>query len=112
MLSETDNSSKSIMDQCKSYLSYHIVLVLDDGSSVDGIIQGMDDSGINILAGEDMMVDEDKKSMNRQPPRGYNRFRRFRPRNYPYRRINRVGLMPYPIYPLFPPVPLPYPYPY
>lgn len=113
MLSEMESSYKSsrpIMDQCKSYLTYHVILVLDDGSSLDGIIQEVSDSGVHMLVGEDMMVDESKKTMMRQPPGGFNRFRRFRHRNFPFGRINRIGLVPYPIYPLFPPVPYPYPF--
>lgn len=99
-------SSKSIEEQCKCYLFYHVVLTLDDGSMVDGIIEETDGKNIRILIGEDMMEDEINMSRQMRQP---NRFRRFRPRHFPINRINRIGLFPYPIFPIYP---YPYPYPY
>lgn len=94
--------SKSVQEKCKCYLFYHVVLTMNDGSIIDGIIEEANDNNIKILVGEDMVPDN---NMNRQPSGG-NRFRRFRPRNYPANRINNVGLYPYPvpvpIYPIYP----------
>ena len=99
-------SSKSIEEQCKCYLFYHVVITLDDGSMVDGIIEEINGGNIRILIGQDMM--EDKMNSSRQIGQP-NRFRRFMPGSYPINRINRIGLLPYPILPIYP---FPYPYPY
>lgn len=104
-----DRNLDSIKDKCRCYMYYDAILILDDGSMVNGIIQEVDDMNVGILVGEDMQVDEE--DMNRQPNYGrnrHNRYRRFRRRNYPLGGINRVGLMPYPIYPVYPPFPYPY----
>ena len=103
--------SKTIKEQCKCYLFYHVILTLDDGSNVDGIIEEINGDEVKILIGEDMM--ENTMNMSRQPGTGSNRYRRFRPRNYPVNRIGNVGLLPYPPIPIIPPIyPNPYPYPY
>lgn len=98
---------KSVEEKCKCYLFYHVVLNLDDGSSIDGIIESIEGDEINILIGEDMM--EDKIDMSRSPYRAPNRYRRFRPRRYPINRVANIGLLPYPPIPIVPPI---YPYPY
>lgn len=103
--------SKTIKEQCKCYLFYHVILTLDDGSNVDGIIEEINGDEVKILIGEDMM--ENTMNMSRQPGTGSNRYRRFRPRNYPVNRIGNVGLLPYPPIPIIPPIyPIPYPYSY
>lgn len=103
--------SKTIKEQCKCYLFYHVILTLDDGSNVDGIIEEINGDEVKILIGEDMM--ENTMNMSRQPGTGSNRYRRFSPRNYPVNRIGNVGLLPYPPIPIIPPIyPIPYPYPY
>ena len=103
--------SKSVKEKCKCYLFYHVVLTLQDGSSVDGIIESVGEDSIKVLIGEDMV--EDTMNMSRQPRPRPNRFRRFGPRNYPINRINNIGLLPYPPIPIIPPIyPYPYPYPY
>ena len=94
--------SKTIKEQCKCYLYYHVILTLEDGSNVDGIIEEINGDNIKILIGEDMIENTD--GMNRGP--GSNRYRRFGPRNYPVNRINNIGLVPYPL--IIPPF---YPYP-
>ena len=107
----------SIKEECKTYLSYHAVLIMSDGSTCDGIIEGVDDDSdeIIVLAGEDVMIDDDGDNMSRQQPMGYqrpNRYRRFRRRKFPINRINRLNPLRYPIiYPIYP-YPYPYPYPF
>ncbi|CUO06885.1 hypothetical protein H8S10_07685 [Clostridium sp. NSJ-49] len=104
----------SIKEECKTYLSYHAVLIMSDGSTCDGIIEGVDDDSdeIIVLVGEDVVID-DGDNMSRQQPMGYkgpNRYRRFRRRKFPINRINRLDLLRYPfIYPVYP---YPYPYPF
>ena len=104
----------SIKEECKTYLSYHAVLIMDDGSTLDGIIEGVDDNSdeIVVLAGEDVVIDDNNAdNMSRQQPMGYNRpnrYRRFRRRRFPINRIIRLELLRYPfIYPIYP-----YPYPF
>ena len=103
--------SVSIRDKCKEYQSYHAVIIMDDGTTVDGIIENINGDEIIMLVGEDVLASENDQS--RQPPGGYNRpnrYRRFRCRNYPIRGINRIGLLPYPYIP--PVYTFPYGYPY
>lgn len=101
--------SVSIRDKCKEYQSYHTVIIMDDGTTVDGIIEDINGDEIIMLVGEDVLASENENNQLRQPPGGYNRpnrYRRFRRRNYPIGGINRIGLLPYPY---IPPV---YPYPF
>ncbi len=103
----------SIKEECKTYLTYHAVLIMKDGSTCDGIIEGVDDDDIIVLVGEDVVIDENEETNTRQQPMGYNRpnrYRRFRRRKFPMRGINRLELLRYPfIYPVYP---YPYPYPF
>lgn len=103
----------SIKEECKEYSSYHAVLTMNDGSTLDGVIEGLADDDIIMLVGEDVIIGGNGDNMTRQQPMGYNRpnrFRRFRRRRFPINRINRLELLRYPyILPLYP---YPYPYPY
>lgn len=105
----------SIKEECKTYLSYHAVLIMNDGSTCDGIIEGIDEDEIIVLVGEDVIVDDNGEDDNRQRPMGFNqsnRYRRFRRRRFPIRGINRMELLRYPfVYPVYP-YPYPYPYPF
>lgn len=127
---------ESIKNKCTCYLYYDAVLVMDDGRMVNGIIEKVDDENVGMLVAEGMEVDEENamnnmgsnmnnsmnnpmnmnSNMSRQPRPGFNRYRRYGRRNYPIGRINRVGLVPFPIVPpIYPPYPIypypPYPYP-
>lgn len=105
----------SIKEQCKTYLSYHAVLIMNDGSTCDGIIEGVDEDKIIVLVGEDVIIDDNGDTTSRQGPMGYNqpnRYRRFRRRGFPIDGVNRMELLRYPfIYPVYP-YPYPYPYPF
>ena len=105
----------SIKEQCKTYLSYHAVLIMNDGSTCDGIIEGVDEDKIIVLVGEDVIIDDNGDTTGRQRPMGYNqpnRYRRFRRRGFPIDGVNRMELLRYPfIYPVYP-YPYPYPYPF
>lgn len=99
-----------IKEQCMSCLSYHTIFTMDDGSTLDGIIDGIQGDNIILLVGEEIIVDENGNNMTRQRPMGFGpgRFRRFRRRGFPINRINRIRPIIYPfIYPIYP-----YPYPY
>lgn len=106
----------TVKEQCKCCLFYHAVLMMKDGTMMDGIIEEVNDDNIVILVGEDVVNDESEKDMKRQPPGGFNRpnrYRRFGPRRYPIGGIGGVGILPYPVVPpIYPPYPYPYPYPY
>ena len=101
----------SIKEECKTYLTYHAVLIMNDGSTCDGIIEGVDDDDIIVLVGEDVVID-DGDNMSRQQPMGYkgpNRYRRFRRRPFPINAIAALALLrypfivpPYPYYPYYP----------
>ncbi|MGL5379995.1 hypothetical protein [Clostridium sp.] len=104
-------NSRSIKEQYKTYISYHAVLIMNDGTTCDGIIEGIDGDEIIVLVGEDVVIDEKGDNMNRQRPMG-GRFRRFRRNNFPMDGINRIDLIRYPfINPIYP-YPYPYPYPF
>lgn len=86
----------SIKEQCKTYLSYHAVLIMNDGSTCDGIIEGVDEDKIIVLVGEDVIIDDNGDTTSRQRPMGYNqpnRYRRFRRRGFPIDGVNRMELL-------------------
>ena len=106
-----DSEANSIKGVCRSYRFYHVILKMDDGSFMDGIIESIDGDNITLLVGEDIVSDDDNNNMMSRQPRNRNRHRRYRPRNYPINRIGGIGLVGYPIIPPIYPYP-PYPYPY
>ena len=92
-------NSKSIKEQCESYLFFHAVIVMTDGTSMDGIIEKIDGDCALVLVGEDA---------NEQEMRQPNRYRRYMPRRVPFGGIGGVLPIPYPIVPI--PYPVPYPF--
>ncbi|MBE6052820.1 MAG: hypothetical protein E7212_02745 [Clostridium sartagoforme] len=107
------NSLQDLFDECKSLMNYHITIVMQDGSTVDGMIEKVDSNGITVLVAEDVMDDEDDNDMDMGQPnaqrqygkgRRMRRHRRFRRRGYPFNSIRRVLpiVYPYPFYPFFP----------
>ncbi|MBP3040578.1 small nuclear ribonucleoprotein [Bacillaceae bacterium Marseille-Q3522] len=102
---------RSLFEQCNNYRFYHVELTLKDGSKVDGIIENVDQEGVHILAGEDVMVEGEEENLNRQFYGGYGRrFRRFRRSFFPLAALTAIALFPYffPPYPYYPPYPFPY----
>ncbi|MBM7553788.1 hypothetical protein [Thalassobacillus pellis] len=101
-------------DQCQQYMYYHVVINMADGTSVDGIIENVDDEGVSMLVGEDVMDEgSEAGSEDRQFYGGYprRRFRRFRRRFFPLGALTSLALYPYLTpYPYYPPYPYPYPY--
>ena len=109
-----EENSDSIKNKCICYMHYDAVLLLDDGTMINGIISKVDDENVSMLVGEDMQADDESENMNRQPEGRYNRYKKYRKygrRNYPINRINRVLPVPYPIYPVYPYYPI-YPNPF
>lgn len=108
------NSLQDLFDECKNLMDYHIVLIMKDGTSVDGIIEKVDSNGIIMLIGEDVLDqdddDQDQYNTQRQfkKPRRMRRHRRFRRRGFPFNVIHGLFPIPYP-YPFYPINPF-YPY--
>ncbi|WP_288222382.1 hypothetical protein [uncultured Clostridium sp.] len=102
------NSLQDLFDECKNLIDYHIVLIMKDGTSVDGIIEKVDSNGIIMLVGEDVVDIENNPTEQRQFGNAarIRRNRRFRRRGYPFNAIR--GLFPffypypYPYYPFYP----------
>lgn len=120
---------QNLYNECKKMLSYHVVLTMQDGSQMDGIIESVEPTSINVLVGEDAIYQDDENQSNVQrqnesqfsmqgPYGNPRRFRRFRRRNLPLTSLLALSLLPYPRYappyPYYaPPYPYyPYPYPY
>lgn len=97
----------NIKDQCNKYMFYHVVLTMADGSKVDGIIEDMDDDGITILVGEDVIEKEGENRSNKRQYGYPRRYRRFRRREYPFDALVGLSLLLYPY--IAPPYPY-YPY--
>ncbi|KAB7705635.1 hypothetical protein F9802_13980 [Bacillus aerolatus] len=107
--SESDYT-RNLHEKCQKYMYHHVVLTMTDGSSFDGIIEGIDDDRITALVGEDVMERESDELEDRQYYGGYGRprrrrFRRFRRRFIPLAALAALSLLPYAY-------PSPYYYPY
>lgn len=115
MRSDTNNTvnTQNLYNQCKKMMNYHVILRMQDGSEVDGIIESVDPNGVNVLVGEDVMVGGNGPGMEYNAPgMEYNaqrqfgnpvRYRRFRRRNFPLATLLALSLLPYPYYaPPFP----------
>lgn len=103
-------SLQDLYDECNNLMSYHITIVMQDGSTVDGMIEKVDSNGIIMLVGEDVMDEDDMEQSNVQRQFGkggrMRRHRRFRRRGFPFNSIRRVFPIiypyPFPYYPFFP----------
>lgn len=105
---------QSLQDECKRCLHFHVVVTMVDGSTLDGIIQDVDKDRVIILVGEDVMDPDDGMGMGmgmqfdsqRQGGRQRRRFRRFRPRAFPFNSLVGLSLLGYPFFapPFFFPV--------
>lgn len=97
-------------DQCKKNMHFHVILIMKDGSMMDGIIENVEPDRVIVLVGEDVMdmgrEDENESNMERQffnPGRrpmgmGGRRFRRFRRRQFPFGRLAAVSLLEHPFF--------------
>ncbi|MDU4938324.1 MAG: hypothetical protein E6X34_07685 [Clostridium sp.] len=108
-----ERNDMSIYEQCQRCMSYHTIIQMKDGSSFDGIVEGIDGNVVFVLVGEDVMTDEKANEMTRQPRQPFgpmrNRYRRFRRRPFPINAIAALALLrypfivpPYPYYPYYP----------
>lgn len=97
---------------CQSYMNYHVIAHLTNGTEFDGILEGMDEEGVTMLVPEE--VDERGALDTRQYGFGPGRYRRYRRARFPYRYFGFPFFRPYPYFylpyppPLYPPYPLPF----
>ncbi len=54
-----NRDDKSLHDECKRHMYYHVILTMADGSIVDGIIENVDGDRVTMLVGEDVMEQDD-----------------------------------------------------
>jgi small nuclear ribonucleoprotein (snRNP)-like protein len=92
---------QSLHDKCRRCITYHVTLVMRDGSMFEGIIEGVDRESVNLLVGEPVMMEEENEnqSYERQEfgrPRRRRQARRFRRRNFPLALVAALDLVPYP----------------
>lgn len=94
-LKRQDNSDRELRNECERLLNYHVKFIMNDGSQLDGIIDEVNDEGVVILVGEDVMENELNPQRKYRQPR---RFRRFRRRFFPFRSLATLYLLSYPFF--------------
>jgi hypothetical protein len=89
-----NRDSQSLHDDCRKYMYCHVMLVMRDGTMMDGIIENVDPENVTMLVGEDVMEEdgEDQYGQQRQFGGRRRRFRRFRRRRFPFRDLSRLFL--------------------
>lgn len=91
--SNSPNGQK-LYNECNNMMNYHVVLTMQDGSQVDGIIESVEPTSVNVLVGEDAIYREDAQRQYANP----RRYRRFRRRNFSLANLLALALLPYPYY--------------
>ena len=90
----------NLQEQCKKYITFHVTLKMLDGSTVEGILEGIENGRIIILVGEDVMERENTNQVEnqRQPSMGgpRRRFRRYRRNSFPINALAALALVQYP----------------
>lgn len=92
-----DRDSQSLRDECRKYMYCHVMLIMRDGTMMDGIIENVDPERVTMLMGEDVM-EQDGDDQYGQPRqfgshgRHRRKFRRFRRRHFPFRDLSRLFL--------------------
>lgn len=88
----TSRNDREMQRKCEDLMNYHVVINMIDGNKMDGIITDVDDQGVTMMIGEDV-VERSGESNSRQMPRRYRRYRR---RRIPFRTIAGLSLLLYP----------------
>lgn len=96
---------------CQRYMNYHVIAQTKDGQRFEGIIDGMDDTGVTMLVPEDVDDEGRENDNSSRQPYGRRRFRRFHRRHFPFYQFLFPFFTPYPYYSPYPPYPY-YPYGY
>ncbi|WP_054709828.1 hypothetical protein [Bacillus sp. JCM 19041] len=90
-MANNQQALQQIQTQCNQMKDHHVELKMEDGQSIDGILTEVNNDGITLLVGEDVHYEEARQF-------GY-RYRRYRPRFFPFGRFGGIGFFPY----FFPP---------
>jgi len=107
---------KPTESQCEQHKYYHVMVTLEDGSTVDGIIIDVRNDKITMLISEDVMVDEKGEgeaqgSSSNDRQFGYGGYGRRRARRFRRSVLPIAGLTALALFPYFTPYPY-YQYPY
>lgn len=96
-----DSDVATLYNKCKEFLYYHIIFIMKDESTFDGIIRNVDANRIIVLVGKDIVKTEYENIPNKQ--RQYDednhrlqRYRRFEPKDVPLTDLTGLYLIPYP----------------
>lgn len=87
-------NGQNLYNECNNMMHYHVVLTMQDGSQVDGIIESVEPTSVNVLVGEDTIYQENTQRQYVNP----RRYRRFRRRNFSLTDLLALALLPYPYY--------------
>lgn len=101
--------SGDIKTLCQRYMNYHVIAQTRDGQRFEGIIDGMDDTGVTMLVPEDIDDEGRENDNSNRQPYGGRRFRRFHRRHFPFYQFLFPFFIPFPYYYPYPPYPY-YPY--
>jgi hypothetical protein len=99
---DVSQAGSDVKHHCHKYMNYHVMVHLNDGTQLEGIIVNMNDEGVTILVAE--YVDGMDRSFDgAYRPVGFGpRFRRFRPRFFPFGGFGFPFFTPFPFFPFFP----------
>ncbi|WP_058306103.1 hypothetical protein [Gracilibacillus massiliensis] len=92
-----------IKNLCEEYKNYYVMGQLNDGAQFEGIVDSVDNSGVNMLIAEDIVEEQSDRQLGYYGP-GRRRYRRFRRQRYPFGLLTNLLLYPfyYPPYPYYP----------
>jgi hypothetical protein len=99
MASERNNYNRDIQkiqDKCERFLTYHAIFTMKDGSTFDGIIEGVDRDCVIVLVGEDVIEQECENQSDQRQYGRPRRHRRFRRRSFPLTTLLALSLLSYP----------------
>ncbi|SFG17068.1 hypothetical protein SAMN05216353_12635 [Halobacillus alkaliphilus] len=105
---------KPTYSECEKHKYYHVMVTLEDGSTVDGIIIDVKNDKVTMLISEDVMVDEKgeaQSSSSNDRQFGYGGYGRRRARRFRRSVLPIAGLTALALFPYFTPYPY-YQYPY
>ncbi|RII31876.1 hypothetical protein D2A34_26285 [Clostridium chromiireducens] len=90
----------SLYNKCKNFLYYHIIFIMKDGSTFDGIVTSVEANRIIVLVGKDIIKTEYKNIPNEQRQydednHRFQRYRRFEPKDVPLTDLTGLYLLPY-----------------
>lgn len=94
-----ENDLRDAPSICRRYMGYHVIANMQDGSRVEGIIDGMDHEGVTMLIPEDIEEGSERQfGFDGYGGYGRRRFRRFRRRRFPFFVFAVPFFTPYPYF--------------